>query len=102
MSSLPLTNSERFLHRESIEYARATFSGSRVFQPSSARRTFWIALSSVKGGKGGALSSLQFPWFFLLQLHRVCPHYQASHNITHSGNHVPVAPSCCRPDQRSW
>src|SRR5437899_990159 len=53
ISFRPLTNSERFLHRESIAYARATFPGSQVFQPSSARRTFCIALSRVKGGQGG-------------------------------------------------
>src|SRR5260370_17597905 len=46
-------NSDRFLHRESIVYARATFAGSRVFQASSAWRTFCIALSRVNGGKGG-------------------------------------------------
>src|SRR5260370_40828828 len=46
-------NSEGFLHCESIAYARATFPGSRLFQPSSASRTFWIAVSRVNGGKGG-------------------------------------------------
>src|SRR6267154_1645010 len=46
-------NSERFLQRESIVYARATLAASRVFQASSARRTFCIALSRVNGGKGG-------------------------------------------------
>jgi catechol 2,3-dioxygenase-like lactoylglutathione lyase family enzyme len=44
--------SDRFLQRESIAYARATFAGSRVFQASSASRTFCIALSRVNGGKG--------------------------------------------------
>src|ERR1700693_889420 len=53
ISFRPLMNSDRFLHRESIVYARATFAGSRVFQASSARRTFCIALSRVNGGKGG-------------------------------------------------
>jgi len=55
ISCLPFTNSERFRHRESTEYARATFSGSREFQPSSARRTFWIADCRVNGGNGGRL-----------------------------------------------
>src|SRR5581483_843004 len=40
ISCRPFGNSARFLQRESIAYANATFSGSRVFQPSSARRTF--------------------------------------------------------------
>src|SRR5260370_3357790 len=54
ISFRPLRNSDRFLQRESIAYARATFAGSRVFQASSARRTFCIALSRVNGGDGGA------------------------------------------------
>src|SRR6266446_98820 len=49
----PLMNSDRFLHRESIVYARPTFAGSRLFQASLERRTFCIALSRVNGGKGG-------------------------------------------------
>src|SRR5260370_38415765 len=53
ISFRPLRNSDRFLQRESIAYARATFAGSRVFQASSARRTFCVALSRVNGGKGG-------------------------------------------------
>src|ERR1700724_512291 len=53
ISSRPLMNSDRFLQRESIAYARATFAGSRVFQASSASRTFCIALSRVNGGNGG-------------------------------------------------
>src|SRR5260370_3943301 len=53
ISFRPLMNSDRFLQRESIVYARATFAGSRVFQASSARRTFCIALSRVNGGNGG-------------------------------------------------
>jgi hypothetical protein len=31
----------------------ATRWGSRPFQPSSARRTFWAAVAAVKGGRGG-------------------------------------------------
>ena len=31
-------------------------SGSRVFQPSSAARTFWIAVSRSNGGQGGCKS----------------------------------------------
>src|SRR5712672_1018038 len=67
ISFRPLTNSERFLHRESIAYARAAVAGSRVFQASSARRTFYIALSRVKGGKGGragvvAVAMISSPW----------------------------------------
>src|SRR4051794_25431620 len=53
MFSRPLTNSERFRHRESSVYAIATLPGSREFQPSSASLTFSIALSRVNGGKGG-------------------------------------------------
>src|SRR5712692_7210311 len=60
-------DSDRFLHRESIVYARATFAGSRVFQASSARRTFCIALSRVNGGYGGragvvAVAMISSPW----------------------------------------
>src|ERR1700724_911454 len=53
ISFRPLMNSDRFLQRESPAYARATFAGSRVFQASSASRTFCTALSRVNGGKGG-------------------------------------------------
>src|ERR1700688_3742983 len=53
ISFRPLMNSDRFLQRESIVYARATLAGSRVFQASSASRTFCIALSRVNGGNGG-------------------------------------------------
>src|SRR6266478_2472625 len=67
ISFRPLMNSDRFLQRESIVYARATFAGSRVFQASSARRTFCIALSRVNGGKGGraavvAVAMISSPW----------------------------------------
>src|ERR1700681_4744284 len=53
ISSRPLMKSDRFLQHESIAYARATFAGSRVFQASSASRTFCVALSRVNGGNGG-------------------------------------------------
>ena len=53
ISFRPWMNSDRFLQRESIVYARDTFAGSRVFHASSARRTFCVALSRVNGGKGG-------------------------------------------------
>src|SRR3982074_1358416 len=53
ISFRPLMNSARFLQRESVAYARATLAGSRVFQASSASRTFCIALSRVNGGNGG-------------------------------------------------
>src|SRR4051794_39945402 len=53
MASRPTGNSARLRQRESIVYAEATRSGSRVFHPSSARRTFWMAVSRVKGGRGG-------------------------------------------------
>jgi hypothetical protein len=33
-------------------------SGSRVFQASSAMRTFWIAVASVNGGSGGRAISV--------------------------------------------
>src|SRR5580704_6715588 len=67
ISFRPLMNSDRFLQRESIAYARATFAGSRVFQVSSARRTFCIALSRVNGGNGGragvvAVAMISSPW----------------------------------------
>src|SRR5882724_9427293 len=52
MAGRPWTNSARFLHQLSTEYAKATFSGSRPFQPFSARRTFSVAVSYVKGGSG--------------------------------------------------
>jgi len=38
-----------FLQRESVVWARATFSGLREFQESSAARTFLIAVSRVNG-----------------------------------------------------
>ena len=53
MSSRPCTNSARLRHRESIEYASDTRAGSRLFQASSASRTFCDALSRVNGGNGG-------------------------------------------------
>jgi hypothetical protein len=40
--------------RESIEYASDTRAGSRLFQASSASRTFCDALSRVNGGNGGS------------------------------------------------
>src|SRR5438132_14289551 len=61
ISFRPLMNSDRFLQRESIVYARATFAGSRVFQGSSARRTVCIALSRVNGGKGGRVVVVAVP-----------------------------------------
>src|SRR5712691_5471063 len=61
ISFRPLMNSDRFLQRESIAYARATFAGSRVFQASSARRTFCIALSRVNGGQGGRAGVVAIP-----------------------------------------
>src|SRR5256885_10210056 len=61
ISFRPLMDSDRFLQCESIVYARATFAGSRVFQASSARRTFCIALSRVNGGKGGRAGVVAVP-----------------------------------------
>jgi hypothetical protein len=61
ISFRPLINSDRFLQRESITYAKATFAGSRVFQASSASRTFCTALSRVNGGKGAWLASVELP-----------------------------------------
>src|SRR3984957_6111807 len=60
ISCRPLMNSDRFPHFESTVYARHTFSGAREFQPSSAPRTFRIALSLVNGGKGGRGTSALF------------------------------------------
>jgi hypothetical protein len=34
-----------------------------VFHASSAMRTFWVAVSSVKGGSGGRLSAIAFSSF---------------------------------------
>ena len=59
ISFRPSMNSERFLHRESIAYPSATFPGSRVFQLSLARRTFWMAVSRVNGGKGGRVAVVE-------------------------------------------
>src|SRR5450755_1597292 len=42
--------------RVSRLYARTTRAGSREFHASSARRTFWMALSRVNGGTGGRVS----------------------------------------------
>jgi hypothetical protein len=60
-------NSDRFLHRESIVYASATFAGSRLFQASSARRTFCIAVSRVKGGNGGRAGVVGLAMILLLE-----------------------------------
>src|SRR3954447_9741287 len=57
ISSRPVANSARLRQRESSEYASATLAGSRVFHPSSAARTFWIAVSRVNGGNGGRFSA---------------------------------------------
>ena len=57
ISSRPMMNSARLRQRLSGLYASATRSGSRVFQPSSAARTFWIAVASVNGGSGGRISA---------------------------------------------
>jgi hypothetical protein len=55
MASRPTRNSLRFRHVLSRVEASATHAGSRVFQASSARRTFSVAVAEVKGGKGGRL-----------------------------------------------
>ena len=52
-----LENSERLRQRLSSLYASATFSRLRPFQPSSAARTFFNAVSSVSGGRGGRVSA---------------------------------------------
>src|SRR4051812_31943845 len=67
ISSRPLMNSDRFLYRESIVYARATFAGSRLFQASSARRTFCIAVSRVNGGNGGRAGVVGLAMILLLE-----------------------------------
>jgi len=60
ISFRPLTNSERFLHRESIAYARATLQIASI--PSIfSEAHLCIALSRVKGGKGGGRASLLLP-----------------------------------------
>src|SRR3954453_21599589 len=53
MAARPSKNSDRFRQRLSSVYASETFSGSRVFQASSAARTLVIASSRLKGGTGG-------------------------------------------------
>ncbi len=55
MDCLPVKNSERFRHFELSEYASDTRWGLREFQPSSASRTFSMADSRLKGGRGGLL-----------------------------------------------
>src|SRR5882762_5981106 len=65
MAGRPWTNSARFLHQLSTEYAKATFSGSRLFQPFSARRTFSVAVSCVKGGSGARCAD-SFAVFIIL------------------------------------
>src|SRR5258706_14131841 len=67
ISFRPLMNSDRFLQRESIVYARATFAESRVFQAPSARRTFCVALSRVNGGKGGRADVVGIAMILLLE-----------------------------------
>src|ERR1700735_2725074 len=53
MASRPSRNSARFRQRLSVVYARDTRAGSRLFHASSARRTFWVAVATSKGGRGG-------------------------------------------------
>src|SRR3954449_8553470 len=53
MAARPSKNSDRFRQRLPSVYASETFSGSRVFQASSAARTLVIASSRLKGGTGG-------------------------------------------------
>src|SRR5690606_26577861 len=57
IAARPSRNSARLRHLLSIVYASATLSGLRLFQPSSAPRTFCIAVSCVKGGNGGRCST---------------------------------------------
>lgn len=52
MAARPSKNSDLLRHVLSSVYASATLCGSRVFQPSSAARTFLMA-SRVNGGTGG-------------------------------------------------
>src|SRR5262249_1224657 len=63
----PFMNSERLRQRESGVYAGLTFSGSRQFQASSARRTFLIAVSRVNGGTGGRAAA--FSEVIMITLH---------------------------------
>src|SRR5262245_55885658 len=53
IASRPAKNSERLRHTLSGVYANETRTGSRVFQASSAMRTFVAADSESKGGNGG-------------------------------------------------
>src|SRR3954465_5879139 len=58
MASRPEKNSARLRHWLSLVETNAPRSGSREFQPSSARRTFCTALSRVNGGNGGLASGV--------------------------------------------
>src|SRR6266446_4146036 len=53
MASRPVMNSARLRQMLSTVYASETRSGSRLFQASSASRTFWMAESRSNGGTGG-------------------------------------------------
>src|SRR5262249_41611856 len=53
MAGGPWRTSTRFRQRLSSLYASDTARGSRLFQASSAKRTFCAAVSAVKGGRGG-------------------------------------------------
>lgn len=53
ISSRPRRKVSRLRHTESGVYAYCTTSGFLVFQASCAALTFFVAVSSVKGGKGG-------------------------------------------------
>src|SRR5262245_60280186 len=53
ISARPVRDPTRLRQLVSGVYASATLAASRLFQPSSARRTFWVALCSSNGGRGG-------------------------------------------------
>ncbi len=63
IDSRPERNSARLRQVLLRVYASATRSGSRVFHASSAMRTFCVAVSWVKGGKGGRAF-----WFVVISI----------------------------------
>jgi len=67
ISFRPLMNSARFLHRESIAYARATSPGRE--RSSCLRRVapFGSQTREVNGGKGGRVAEVAVVIFLLLE-----------------------------------
>lgn len=66
ISFRPLMNSERFLHRESIAYASATFPGSRLFQLPQRGALFELQFPERMEVKGDGSQLLLLPSGFSL------------------------------------